>query len=554
MGNSTYSFRMIQYLFLLLPVMLSAQTVYLSATHPVYRYLDKMEAKQIIVGYRDAVKPMSREVIAHFIVQIDTTTATLTEIEQEEQFFYKEEFFQELGNIGYENIIEERWHLYQYLGDPGRFNINLIGGFSYHKRADGLYTQIISNGVQAYGYIGTSVGVAFTYRDNAESGSSLNPVKPLTSDQAQVPISLQPPSIYYDPNEAQLNVDFGFVSLSAEKMHNVWGAGSRGNVILSDKSPSYPQIKLRAKLSESIDFTYLHGWLFSDILDSSRIYQTMGTPGGLGERLVYRSKYIAAHILEFTPWDGVDLAIGESQIYASRSPEPMYLIPVMFFKAGEHWMKDTDNSQMFLTADLNIFRDQNYYLSLFIDEISTTDFAKPDKQHNQLGFTVGASWYDLAMPDTRLWVEYTRTNPWVYNHRFSDATFQSHSVNLGHWIGQNADLFSIGLSYRPIRTFEAGVIFESLRKGGKDSTVMQYRLPTPSFLYGPLTKRQIYGIVGNWEPSRDMMFDFRILRSRFSTDVSTTSYSYINNPNEYIVTSNFSSQWDLFLGIRYNFD
>jgi hypothetical protein len=396
--------------------------------------------------------------------------------------------------------------------------------------------------------------VSFLYRDNEEAGSYLQAAKPLSPEQSQVPINLPTTKLYYDVNDAQLNIDLGFLTLSAEKVDNVWGAGEYGNVILSNKAPSYPQIKLRAKLSESIDFTYLHGWLYSGILDSARMYQVPDVPGGLGSRRIYRPKYIAAHIIEATLWDGVDIAVGESQIYASRSPEPMYLIPVMFFKAGEHWMNDTDNSQMFLTVDLNTFSGQNYYFSLFIDEISTTDFADADKQHNQLGFTVGATWYDLPVENMRLSLEYTRTNPWVYNHRYSDATFQSHGVTLGHWIGQNADLFTAAFYYRPDRTFEAGVIFESLRKGGKDSTVMQYRLPTPSFLYGPLTKQQTFGIVGTWEPLRDMIFDFRILQSRFTTEVTPAAFSYINNPNDYVIFPEFSKQWDLFLGIRYNFD
>ena len=43
---------------------LFAQTVYLPATHEVYKFLDDMAAKQIISDYRDAVKPLSRQVIA----------------------------------------------------------------------------------------------------------------------------------------------------------------------------------------------------------------------------------------------------------------------------------------------------------------------------------------------------------------------------------------------------------------------------------------------------------------------------------------------------------
>ena len=109
------------FFFLIITGCLHAQSVYLPATHSVYKYLDKMEAKQVIVGYRDAVKPLSREVIARFIIQIDTTSMPLTQIEQEEQFYYKEEFFQELENIGYENIM----HLFNRKCHKIQININL---------------------------------------------------------------------------------------------------------------------------------------------------------------------------------------------------------------------------------------------------------------------------------------------------------------------------------------------------------------------------------------------------------------------------------------------
>ncbi len=542
------------FFFLIITGCLHAQSVYLPATHSVYKYLDKMEAKQVIVGYRDAVKPLSREVIARFIIQIDTTSMPLTQIEQEEQFYYKEEFFQELENLGYENFIEERWLLYQYQSDPGNFNIDLIGGYSYHKRADGKNTKITSNGLNAYGYLGKQIGTYFMFRDNSESGSYISASRPLSSEPAQVIARNLGSFINYDPIDAQVNVDIDFVTLSVEKMHNVWGAGEQGNIILSNKAPSYPQIKIRARLSKNIDFTYIHGWLYSDIIDSLRSYQVADVSGSLGFRRINRQKYIAAHMIEFTPWDGVDLSIGESQIYGSRSPELLYLIPIMFFKAAEHWMYDTDNSQMFFSADLNFIKNQNYYLSIFLDEFSTEDFARTDRQRNQLGFTVGTKLYDLLISDSRIMVEYTRMNPWVYNHKFSDATFQSHKINLGHWIGQNADLLSIGFNVKPIRSLEVGLVFESLRKGGKDSTYKQYQLPTPAFLYAPLTKLQTVGIVGTYEPLRDFMIDFKILQSRFTSQLTTTSYSYSNNPNEYYLVQDYVKKWDIFFGMRYNFD
>jgi len=517
---------------------LLSQTVYLPVTHRVYNFLDRMEAKKVITDYRDAVKPLSRSAIARFLIQVDTSSSqTLTEVDRDQVFFFKEEFFQELQNLQYENLIEERWHLYQYQSEPSIFNVDVIGGYTYRIRADKKNTNVTSNGISTYGYVGKQVGAFFSYRDNREAGTFLDPRHSFTPEPAVVPSrSLLPRFFEYDESNAQVNVDVGFITLTVEKMPNRWGDGQRGTLILSDKTPSYPQIKLRAKLSKDIDFTYVHGWLYSDVVDTLRSYVV----SGIDYRRIYKQKYIAAHMLEITPWNGVDIALGESEIYGGRNPELLYLIPIMFFKGAEHWMGDTDNSQMFFNADLNFITNYNFYLSLFIDEFSTEDFYLSARQRNQLGFTLGTRAYDTFMKNTEILVEYTRLNPWVYNHKFADATFQSHSVDLGHWLGQNADLLFCQVLYQPLRKLEIGFQFESWRKGGKLPTSYQYQLPTPTFLYSPRTKSQSFGIVGKYEIVRDMFFDFQILQARYTNEADNGA-------------SGYARKIDAFFGLRYNF-
>ncbi|MFA6540571.1 MAG: hypothetical protein WCT99_03140 [Bacteroidota bacterium] len=505
---------------------MSAQAVYLPATHQVYQFLEKMETKGFIPGFRDAVKPLTRENIARALMQLDSTYTELNEIEQEELAFYKEEFFQELKNLQYDLLLDERWHLYQYESTPGLFNIDLIGGWSYEDRADGKFRRSRHNGLQAYGYAGNNVGIYFYYRDNREAGTYLDNVRQLSPEPAEVVTRGLKGAIEYDDLDAQMTYQNSFMTLSVEKMHNVWGNGDRGQLILSNKSPSYPQIKLQMKLGKNVDFTYLHGWLYSGIVDSLRSFQVADIPGQVGYRTIYKQKYIAAHMMEMTPWNGVDIAIGESEIYGSRNPELLYLIPFMFFKAGEHWMYDTDNSQMFASFDFNVITNYNFYTSVFIDEFSMETFYRTDRQRNQVGFTVGGKSYDQFLDNSMLQLEYTRLNPWVYNHKYPDATFQSHSVDLGHWLGQNGDLFYVGFDYQFSRSLRGGVQLESIRKGGKDSTKYQYRLPTPEFLYSPITKEQTVGIWATYEPIRDFLMDFRLYQQRFTTQESWRGKDY----------------------------
>ncbi len=537
------------------PFFVYSQTVYLPATHPVYQYLDKMEAKQIIVDYRDAVKPLSRAQIAKNLMRIDTSNSGLTTVERNEFKFYMEEFHDELIMAGFAGEIDDRWHLYDYKSKDANFKFDFIAGMSYQNRADGKKSIIRSSGLMAYGNLGKYVGLSLMHRDNNISGTFQQIANPLTNIPANVqsPINY-PTSTQYSIISAQASFEIGEFVFSAEMLPNTWGAGKNGTLILSDKAPAYPQVKLQFPIGEDISFTYIHGWLFSNLIDSLRSTILVGRPDGEKVRRVPVQKYIAAHIWEFTPVSGLDISVGESEIYGSRNPELIYLIPFMFFNGAERWLRDLDNSQMFFSLDMNMIPNHSYHFDLFVDHIATGAMFNPNKQRNQIGFTIGGDWYNIIKNDSRIMLEYTRTQPWIYNHKYPDATYQNHSINLGHWIGQNADLLSAGVWYRPLFNLEIGIKFESLRKGGKDSTVVQYRLPTPDFLYGPITKQQTFGIVGSYEPVRDLAIDFHILYSRFTTEVTSTSTAFILNPQEYLYGPSYSKKWDIFFGVHYNYD
>ena len=154
-------------------------------------------------------------------------------------------------------------------------SIDLVGSASDDHQADGKTLSEFTNGVSAYGYAGSSCRCVFllprlSRRRNihqyngsvivgAPSAFSVDCRSPFDDDNR-----CNNKTYDYDVFYAQVNVDFGFVTLTAEQMQNVWGAGENGNIILSTKAPAYPQVKLHARISKDIDFTYIHGWLFSE--------------------------------------------------------------------------------------------------------------------------------------------------------------------------------------------------------------------------------------------------------------------------------------------------
>lgn len=537
---------------LLLPIVIQqsiAQSVYLHPSHEVYEFLKTMEGKRALKDYRDAVKPLTRQDIARYLIVVDEHADQLTAVEKEQLQYYKQEFFVELKQLKYDKELpEERWHLLPYRSTPGTFNVDLVGGYSVQANPTKTNTQIRSNGLFAYGYAGDFLGMYLYFRDHQESGTYRDARKDLTPNQGQIMSKTTDKAIQYDLADAQMNFDIAFLKVSIEKMPNVWGAGYHGTLILSDKPPSYPQIKLRAKLGKDVDFTFIHSWLSSDLVDSLNSYYAHAVRGNADYRTIYRQKYLAAQMLEASVADGVDIALGESEVYGSRNPELLYLIPGMFYFAAEHYTGDEDNKQMFGTVDVNALKNYNFFMTLFIDEFSVSEFTQTNRQRNQLGFTLGARAYDLFAPNTDLVVEYTRINPWVYNHKFPDATYQSHQYDLGHWIGQNADNLFLEANYRPLRNLKLGVQFESLRKGAKDSTRFQYELPTPTFLYGPTIKKQSFGITARYEPLRDLFIDFHILLARYSQEADVPgSFQYDR------LSADYADRIDALLAVRYNF-
>ena len=486
---------------------LLSQSVSLPTTHEVYDFLKRVEARGILKNYRDATKPLSRKDIAGHLLSLEGLRGELTNVERDTYEYLKSEFSYELGSLGGDpEPTDLRWHLLSLDLNQGIMNLDLNG----QLRWDGPKGQTVryrGQGVRFYGYAFKNVGFQFNFIDYRETGPGRNAGKLNTPDPGIVLTSGKENAIEYNTTEAQLSFQTGSFQFSLEKMHNVWGYGERGNVILSRKAPSYPQVKMRVPLSTWMDFVYVLADLNSNVIDSARSYMAYSSAITPFFRRVNRQKYLAAHVVEFTVIDGLDFSLGESVIYSDKGIQLMYLIPVMLFKSGEHYNRDTDNIQWFGSLDVNLIPKFNLNLSVLIDELTTDDLLRPTSARNQLGYTAGIHTYDLGLENLELIAEYTRLNPWVYSHKYPAATFTNNGYDLGHWIGQNADNLYLEARYLPIRPLRVGTFYERYRKGGLDDIAYQYRLPSKQFLYGPIRKESSMGFYGKYQFARDGFLD-----------------------------------------------
>jgi hypothetical protein len=475
--------------------------------HEVYEFLKKMEAQGRLTGYRDIIRPLSRKHVAEMLLRVEGSARFLSDVDLRRLTFFKEEFGDELGMVDSSwTEAPRRWHPLTFVLDEGLLNVDLNAAF-LTERSQADWRQRVSNGLRMYGYVFGNVGFSFHFADNREIGTPLDPVRAVSPEDGLIISKRSAHSFEYDFTDVELSYQTGGMTFSLEKIPMWWSTGRRGSLMLSPKAPAAPQLRFRAELAEWLDFTYIHAELNSQVLDSLRSYHTYTSSIHDYVRPVYRQKYMAAHVLEASVTDWLEVSFGESIVYSDRTPQIMYLIPVMFFKSGEHYNQDTDNSQFFLSADAHPGWGSNLYASVFIDEIATSEIFNPDKVRNQLGFTVGMQSFDLLLANTELMIEYSRLNPWVYSHRFQAATFQNAGYDMGHWIGQNADLLTVEAVYRPWRNVRASAWYEALRKGGRTDVSFQYTTPSQPFLYGPVRRETSFGARVVYEPVRDLFLE-----------------------------------------------
>jgi hypothetical protein len=127
-----------------------------------------------------------------------------------------------------------------------------------------------------------------------------------------------------------------------------------------------------------------------------------------------------------------------------------------------------------------------------------------------VGYTFGAKKVNLLIDNLDILLEYTRINPWVYEHKLESTNYKHLDYSLGHWLGQNADQVRIQFNYRPVRGLKFEAYFERARKGGLDDIYFAYAGMdefNKSFLYSPMRKDNYFGLNFRYEYMHDLVLE-----------------------------------------------
>ncbi len=515
---------------------LFAQEVYTPLNSPVYSFLDRL-AEEHIINLTDEVKPFSREKIAAYLSVAEDRLNKLNSVEQDELKWYNEEYAHEL------KLNNERWFLYKYSDSLFTIRISPIGGYGISRTGDS-HGHTRWWGVSSYGTILDWFGAFFSYRDIGQYGENIDIKKDFTPERGYYINAYTAGGIEFSDVKGGINFNWKWGSVSLIKDDIQWGHGKFGQLILSDKPESYPQLRLFLQPVKWLRFYYMHGWLNSLVYDSAFFYNAQ--PGSIEPTIhqQYISKYIAANMLSISPIDNLDISVGNSVIY-SGNLRPEFFIPFLYYKVMDHntgrGNVDDANGQIYFDISSRNLKDYQFYSTVFIDAASIRGLLKADFHEWWLGYTLGVKRVNLGIPNLDFTLEYTWISPWVYEHKYDTETYKHIGYVLGDWLGQNADQFRIQADYKFSRPLTVHMYFQRLRKGELgDISIPYYTTITEPFLYGLLRKDYDFGINAEYEWLHDLFVSASYEYSDIHDDDLTRTPSFmLGKKNSFSLTVNW---------------
>lgn len=519
-----------------------AQVNFEPVNNSVYSFLERMSIKGII-QLNEEIKPFSRKYIAEKLLEVKSKRVKVkSNIEKEELKFYIREFSAELKKLGMDlSEYEAKDKLIDLKSDKFGFDkYNRFRLISYDTDEFGLFIDPIfridfaqndknlstlwSNGLRLYGNISNSVAFDLQFYDNHAKGNYFNSDRKFSHSTGYEFNVGKNGGIDFDRMNANLTYSWSWGSLTLGKDFNYYGTGENGKIILSDKAPSFPFIKLEANPTKWFKFSYIHGALNSQVIDSSGIRL-----GFSRDHFPKITKYFVGHLFSFTPLSFFNISLGESVIYSDRF-EPIYLIPVAFFRLADHYLTDPDesagNAQLFGSFWLKSYKLRTkLYGSIFIDELSLGNADNPQAIAYNLGFKT----IDPFIPKSEFVFEYSKILPFVYFHSDKAQTYQNYGYDLGHWIGSNTDEIYIAFQKRIIRGLNINIWYSYIRKSNEERFDELRYQKDQTFLWGNVNKITMYGTSINYELIHSLN-----INATYEYSNSVGGNNYLTNPGSLV--------------------
>ena len=471
----------------------------------IYDFMDEL-ANLKIIDLSSVTKPYSRMFIAMKIKQAMAFREKLNKRQNKELDFYLRDYNLELqSDLGYFKQTKGLFHTKENFGIPlsplafvykdslFTFSLRPVWGiYGYITQSNNSNVYHRWGGAEIFGSIGKHFGFYASLRDNHESDMLVTP-EFLTMEEG----AAWKESIYggdYSEMRGGISYAWNWGSVLLAKDHFQWGDSYHGSNIFSGRTPSFPYFQLQMKPVKWFDFTFITGWLVSEVVDSSRSYKE---PNGYRE--YFFSKFLSAAIMTFTPWNNLNLSFGNSVISCSKYYNPAYLSPFLFYtnstNTGDSAQKANygRNSQLFFNISSRQIRHLHLYVSVFIDDLGSKKFSD-STTFNCISWKAGFRASNLLKSNLTFTTEYTRTTPHTYADHVSTLSFESNQYNLGNYLRDNSQEVFVSLGYRPLRGLSFDLSWNWAEHGGTTDTKT---LETVVWSYNDIKMEVTYELINN---------------------------------------------------------
>ena len=451
----------------------------------LYDFLDELLADGVLV-HQTAVRPYSRKQVATMLLEAQDADSLLNIRQKRDLAFYLNEYALERDTM-VSNYVQYTDHStynvsladpqFSYRSKDSMFKMRLrpiLGGNLLMSKKGVIFHRWY--GAELQMDIAKHLSIWGSLRDNSWSGDWLNKTYfPTDNDRrlgarihygaSQLQPALMPiAGVQY--KEANYGGDFSdskggislyawWGSISVQRENIRWGDAYHASNILSGRAPAAPMISLQLTPCKWFQFDYFHAWLVSNVVDSTYYYVEETTNGTVRN---YRpmNKFMAANMFTFTPIKQLSISFGNSIIYAERSIQAAYFIPIAFYKSLDHLLTkgvrtQNQNSQAFASLSVRPVEHLHLYGSMFVDEIKFSRFKPSNKENNPLSYLVGFNWSGWPVKGLSLKAEFVRSYIASYIHSIEVLDYTTNSFDMGHYLGDNAQSIYAELAYRPIR-------------------------------------------------------------------------------------------------------
>lgn len=452
-------------------------------SHPVYVFLKRMEVKDLIERYRDAILPISRREIGRFLSEVDTHRHTLTRSETGwlDDFLSEFKFDISGSSDGFHSLIDgneptfgsavaqsvsnrEKFLYFTADSSIAIFTNALLDLDGRRIKGDALgsnHTEFLQLGGRIRGTLYGKLGF-YARATNAQFWGSrelLERDPEISQSNNLVTADAQ----NFDFSEGHVRFDAGLVSLELGHERVLSGNGIDQKLVLSENARAPDLIRADFKY-KGLSYTFMHAWI-------------LGTRSTLSFTLPFDSsyqfaeptnadKYLASHRLGLSLPGLFEVGFQEIYIYSNRSVDLAYLNPFVLLESAQRARGERDNGLWAIDIKTFFLPGAQFIGTILFDDIRFGELFG-DKWGDRHAVQVGFIYADpFTIPNTTLMVEYTRVEPWVFAHdRSRDNSYTSNGANLGPRIGPNAESWFLRLDWIPLRNlFLSGRVFIE-RKG-----------------------------------------------------------------------------------------